>query len=1261
MPMETASIALFSVIYIIAATTLILLFVLPDSGVDGVSETDEQLVVSNGDRGVRVDVDGTTRQLWTGTGTTLTGEIQVIGGLNVEGNQTVAGNITVEGKIIGDVEIDELTVENLVVTGGSIVSSSASDPLKMGTTDPGNTADVTLVQGDVAQLTLKDTGANLLTGAWEAGDLKIGSGRLDLGTSAVISDATITTSGAPCCVVGTEMTGTFSIDSVAIGNRMNTGGVGTIKMGRNINGDGVGSICVNTVGTVNPAVTLNGSNCIVLNAESSFTGTNGGSRFYVNPIRSNPDVSGHQSLYYNLATKEVVSNPSPNQGLDTTDDVTFNNVEITSGRLDLGASAVISNATITTSGAPCCVVGTNMLGTFSTDSVAIGNRMNTGGTGSVKIGRNISGTGAGGISVNTVGTVNPAVTVDDDNCIVLNTGGSFAGTDGADRFYVNPVRAELDVSGHQSLFYDVTTKEVVSGDGFTQPNQGLDTTDDVTFNNVEITSGRLDLGSSPVINDTVLTVTDVGCVVGRSITGSYGENAVVLGSNITNTNSATSNLVAIGYDLETTQLAGSTVVGKRINGFGSNSLVLNASDSNFTIVGDNCVVLNADSSLPAINRSASTFINPVRELSDVSQMEPMFYDTNTKEVTRAINGVTFGSEVRSTNTFDQTFELVFTSTQCYQLEDGVYTVISSISGMGGTIFPVVNNGFTRILSSSVGWLTSTNRGQNWTLTATLSNTGVIFHNNQFTRANVGPNAQGVTVISMHVSVGGSVWENLTGLPAPISIDISEYAVSTKNGIILMGRRSLDGVAGLLDNDLLTYTQLIPRTENLTWDGAFYDTVTEQTFLYATVAGNARVYRVDTNGDLDVNEFTVNSRSIVHMFRQGQALYFVANGAPALFYTNPGTDNNWSQVPGLSTPDIANLTGGYTSEDGQTSLWNSTAMKTSRDLFQWRTALTAVVVIAKTVTVEQFVPRNEQLLVEVNQPSNGVMRIGRPGVFGISDTTGGQLLPMNPEMSCGNIQNVWYRFYSRKPPYVIESTFNSPTNIQLGLGFINQLEPKTFFDNEGKRRHGFIPLDIKALITTRRTLEPTFEFEGLVEESSVLGLNYCAFQAPAIKAIQELHTESQSQARVDFSFRYAFHPHLLDSDAGFGQLWFDNADLSLATRMYVNKQEQGFSSNLRLAQVPEFALVMLQRLSDFSEFAVLHVTGAPTDSITYWRFPVGNHSGATTVTGELALSFRVQSANKLHGVVVPALPTTAGNRYSLAFDVDLGALQWDLLP
>ena len=93
----------------------------------------------------------------------------------------------------------------------------------------------------------------------------------------------------------------------------------------------------------------------------------------------------------------------------------------------------------------------------------------------------------------------------------------------------------------------------------------------------------------------------------------------------------------------------------------------------------------------------------------------------------------------------------------------------------------------------------------------------------------------------------------------------------------------------------------------------------------------------------------------------------------------------------------------------------------------------------------------------------------------------------------------------------------------------------------------------------------------------------------------------------------------DADPGGGYVRADNADLSLATEIYIDKANRaGSSIAALLAAVPQGRLIITDPASEAQAALVL---GVVEDATGYVKFPVSAHSGATSFANDLAISLQ----------------------------------------
>jgi hypothetical protein len=127
---------------------------------------------------------------------------------------------------------------------------------------------------------------------------------------------------------------------------------------------------------------------------------------------------------------------------------------------------------------------------------------------------------------------------------------------------------------------------------------------------------------------------------------------------------------------------------------------------------------------------------------------------------------------------------------------------------------------------------------------------------------------------------------------------------------------------------------------------------------------------------------------------------------------------------------------------------------------------------------------------------------------LTNPLSGSLLP-----STDNVFNLGATSFRYKNVYATNGTIqtsdiSTKRNIKesdLGLQFVLQLEPKSFYWNDGDRKHyGFIAQDIQKLTQG--------EFGGWVD-GSTQGLRYTEFISPIVQAIKELNEKVENMGVV----------------------------------------------------------------------------------------------------------------------------------------------------
>lgn len=279
-------------------------------------------------------------QNYQGSGSIAIGSQSAIGNsspalINVEIVDT-SGNFTfLTGGFWGTIQYGQaITVTGTLTGSGSItnytsgktyfvISTDGSSTFQLSethygsaiTTTPGTTSGLSFAwhqtQGQNAiaigaQSANLNQGANAIAIGTQAGSNSQGADAVAIGSSSgynqriraiAIGSGAGNQQGFQSVAIGFNSGAMAGDNSVVVGPNINSGGTGAVAIGADINGAGNNSISIGQ-----HAMAL--SNAIVINATgSSWSGSFGGSRFYVAPIRS--DNTPDNILHYNTTTNEI--------------------------------------------------------------------------------------------------------------------------------------------------------------------------------------------------------------------------------------------------------------------------------------------------------------------------------------------------------------------------------------------------------------------------------------------------------------------------------------------------------------------------------------------------------------------------------------------------------------------------------------------------------------------------------------------------------------------------------------------------------------------------------------------------------------------------------------------------------------------------------------------------------------------------------------------------------------------------------------------
>ncbi len=293
---------------------------------------------------------------------------------------------------------------------------------------------------------------------------------------------------------------------------------------------------------------------------------------------------------------------------------------------EAGISSQLSNAVAIGSSA-----GASNQGAYS---VAIGDSAgNTSqGNGSVAIGTSAGETnqGSGSIAIGALaGNIGQH-----SNTIIFNATNANLNSSTSNAFYVKPVR---NASATQMLYYDVTSGEI-------------------SYSNAPATSSPLPTtttaGAYLYYSGTAWTVGTDNIRLGTNA-GQLSQlaNSVAIGYQSGQSNQ-NSNAVAIGYQAgRSSQQTKSIAIGDSA-GFtsqGSNSIAI-GTNAGYNFQSNNTIILNATGA----NLNAATpnafYVKPIREVNSASSdMELMYYNKSTGEITHNANGINIQNNTNLTN------------------------------------------------------------------------------------------------------------------------------------------------------------------------------------------------------------------------------------------------------------------------------------------------------------------------------------------------------------------------------------------------------------------------------------------------------------------------------------------------------------------------------------------------------------------------------------------------------------------------------------
>jgi hypothetical protein len=286
------------------------------------------------------------------------------------------------------------------------------------------------------------------------------------------------------------------------------------------------------------------------------------------------------------------------------------------------------------------------------------------------------------------------------NSIILNASSTALNGANSNAFYVKPIRSQVDVSNCASLFYQVSTGEIVSGPnclpggptGAVQFNigsgQGLTGSQNIIFNNETSVLGLTGtFKASQIVFDTSnVRIGNQSGLTSQATTG------IAIGAGAGQYNQQ-ANSIAIGqWAGQTGQGAGAIAIG-----FGAGQ----------TGQAANSIVLNASSTALNGANSNAFYVKPIRTQVDVSNCASLFYQTSTGEIVSGPNCLPGGPtgaiqfNMGSGKGMTGTNNIVYNDdTQTLALQNGTLQ-ISTINFNYGNISiagnnPVMNQGINAI-------------------------------------------------------------------------------------------------------------------------------------------------------------------------------------------------------------------------------------------------------------------------------------------------------------------------------------------------------------------------------------------------------------------------------------------------------------------------------------------------------------------------------------------------------------------------------------
>lgn len=183
----------------------------------------------------------------------------------------------------------------------------------------------------------------------------------------------------------------------------------------------------------------------------------------------------------------------------------------------------------------------------------------------------------------------------------------------------------------------------------------------------------------------------------------------------------------------------------------------------------------------------------------------------------------------------------------------------------------------------------------------------------------------------------------------------------------------------------------------------------------------------------------------------------------------------------------------------------------------------------------------------------------------------------------------------------------------------------------------------------------FDSTGLVFDNTGTELTSTHLD-DAIKEV-ETHTENSTQSGSSGNLKFVYNwKNSVSGDPTSTKVLLNNSTYSSATAIHISNTEKTNSLNVRnlLLLATGEINIYLQKYDDASKYALYTANGIDSANSNYLIFQnlsyvQGNGTFSDNKKVIVILSRKVGSSIK--GVSIPSLPTTAGNVYSLRYDVD----------